>query len=457
MRYHSDSICTDYAPERERARGPLSPGSCLGYVEMMKPSRVIIHCKNEGISFVEALRRIPPKTHGLFVTIDPTGLDEDIEEDINILTPASADQPLLNLNPTFHRTWAIDYPLSIRAVPELCQVLSSEAHVIADPRHNMLSVIDPKSNWEDDAHKDRFLVGQATPHSGGFIPPTPLPIIANDSNTLILAGSSPPVPPFEILGPGAHLRFGANPTGGIPFNSFLNIVARCSLGVQWIRWGLSSVAPKGGLGLSLHPRGGTYVNWSSNRFDIGLRVGDGGSVDIDEAVFNDVPVAFEGFGSNERNFRRIAATRVNFAGHRGDYFGLDLRLRGCTPFGTQTTTNYSGYADIENAEIIGSQGDGLRFRGGSGQHRLRNTVISECSGNAVVCTRNTHLIMQNVHGEGNDGAGLYIRDGGQVQVVGSTDVSGASEINAGGSLGEQPWSAVPIAEFSPQTAVRVHR
>lgn len=418
------------------------------------PSKVIIRCAQEGITLEEALNRLPKQTSGLYITIDVTGLDEEIQKDVGIFTPSSADSPRLNLNPQEHRTWGIDFPLNIRAVPTLCVALEN-ASVISDPLHNMLSIAESGASWATNEHKDRFLVGAAIRHSsGGFIPPHSMPIVANTSDTLFLAGSHLPIPPLEILEPAARFRFGEESL--VPFAPNLHVVARGGLGVQWIRWGKSSIAHAGSIGVALSPQTGSLIQWSANCFDGGLRVGDGGSIDIDEAVFNDCTVALEGFGRNERNFRRIAATNTYFAGHRGDYYGLDLRLRSCAPFGTQITTNYSGYCDLENVEILNGTGDGLRFWGGSNQHRLRNAVIDNCEGNAV-SLRNTHLIMQEVHGVGSKGAGLFAAEDAHAKIVGDASVRGTTEIDGMGSLENRSWSEIPLAEFSEQAAARIYR
>lgn len=318
----------------------------------------------------------------------------------------------------------------------------------------MFDVQDTSQSWTVDQHKDRWLVGAATAFGPGFIPPTPMPIISNTANTLVVAGSTTPNAPYEILEHGARLRFGAAPAGGIPFRFPFTIHGLGGFGCQWIRFGLSTAAAASTF-QSVHVASTTptLVSLADCRFDAGLRVGRGSSIDIDEGVFNGGFFAFEG-ADGTRNLRRGVFSSVNFSSHFGNFFGSDLRIRSCGPF-PGTTTNYDGLMDLDGIEILNGTGDGLRIRGGLGQWRVKDAVISSCAGHAI-SLRATNLILDNVSGSGNTSAGLFIRDGAQCQVVGTVNVNlGATEVDAGGALGNQLWSAVPFAEHTGATSVRV--
>lgn len=393
-------------------------------------------------TFVEFHNRVRAHPWNTMYIADVTGIDEEPGFDLGLDLPLAADEFRFNLSPPDHRSHLAEATYTVRAVPDLVHTFAFPT-VLIDPVHSMVSITEsPDPGWTVNEHRRRILAGQGFFECGA--------IVANTSDTLLVAYAGALTPPLEILGMGARLRFGTA-AAGFEFNPGLIINDRCRSVWQWIDFAI----PDGNVATSLMILGGSGKTGLANCAIDGIDMRHAANVDVDGCyiergwAFNSV--------SHGTQIRRSALVDANAASHDGSYFMINNRFQGCGPMGTGGTGAYAGTTSIEDCEHLNGTGNGYEVQG-QGRHTLRRTFIGGATGNGAEVIGPVRVVLDDVQGNGNAGHGLRLLHGAQVESRNGTAIGGlAGDIDAG-SLGDMLWVDVPFSDLSGPDPhlVRVH-
>lgn len=378
----------------------------------------------------EVNRRLPDTAHGERFIVDIGG-DHTIASNFHLKVPLALEPVSFDLAPSPHRTFLYTAPLVVRSVPTLYDTLDAGYTELADPTHGMVVITDATKAWTVNEHRGRMVVGQGFFEWGV--------IISNTATQLVVAHSGGMTGTLEILGVGSTLTIGD--PGAVFSEPGFQVTSRGHVVFQ----GIAFRAPAATSQAMMVRCPGDQMTFAMCDFD-GITLAQGDMAFFESCYFSGKPVAINGQPTTVRN---CGFYNVDFnchgTGGNGTTYWFSNRIDSCGPV-LGGNTEFEGGWQLENQHINNGDSHGITYNGGP-RATLKNTVIENCLGDAVLARNPGRLGCDNVDGAGNSAFGIRLQHGVQVHAP-SSSVTGASGDLSVGALGATAYGALPANDYA---------
>lgn len=361
------------------------------------------------------------------VLIDITGVQEIITEQLQFPIIHAPGQSYLDVTKTgVLNQW--NAPFAVQAVPITIDEFDITSQT-SDPVTNLKTLEDASAAWEVDEHKGRIALG------AGFLQ---MGVIAsNTATTIEITSNFPFTGPVKILEPSAEITFAyARPSAGVLIQPQTQMVVS---GVSFRNTDPASYNV------------GAWVAGASQCVFVGCRF---------EGIYTESHVLSDAcwfHGTNKEHYVAGDEHRARFClfsnqklriygtGARGTQGPYACILDGCTSAGHGGNNESHSSYEIVSCYIRNSVGAGILFQGGS-RCSVRTTRIDNSSSAGVTVRGPGVLDLISVTGQGNNGYGVHLEQGGCINTAGVVDLQGTSgDVDLGGK-GLTTWAETPTSD-----------